>query len=173
MGCRLAMVTMAVLVVMLQLQPSQSMDVQWIPADADGPLPMSSDYRQKLAELCKHIMPKGGVGEAEFSPDVPKEKQKVILKLCKKLRTSQRASDRTHDEPASIFWLLLLVAGIGFLGYQRAAPGSPLQSYRSKKLLGKGKKLDQGSMSSEEAQKAREARLQRFEKKDNNTPIVD
>ena len=52
---------------------------QWIPGDADGPLPLSKDFRDKLSGLCK-ILEQGG------RVDVSKERHATIKRMCAKLR---------------------------------------------------------------------------------------
>ena len=47
--------------------------LQWIPSDPDGPLPMSSVYRDKLDILCSSIE----IGRG-FPPDIPPEKRQVL-----------------------------------------------------------------------------------------------
>jgi hypothetical protein len=37
------------------VQHAYSLDVNWLPADADGPLPQSEKYRSSLRQLCQRL----------------------------------------------------------------------------------------------------------------------
>jgi len=140
--------------------------MQWLPEDADGPLPMSKIHRDKLAELCNTIEKVGGPG---LPPDVPPSKAATIRSMCKRLRDAEQASG-DKDGPASPFFFVLLVIGVAFIIYHRTVPG-PLQSYRARKIYKKqptkpGDASGGGAgMTAEQLQAARDARLSRFEAK--------
>ena len=54
-------------------------DVSWIPADPDGPLPLSKAYRENLKRLCDVVR------TVKPLPPSIVEKLPVIEKLCAKL----------------------------------------------------------------------------------------
>ena len=57
-------------------------DVSWIPADPDGPLPLSKAYRENLKRLCDVVR------TVKPLPPSIVEKLPVIEKLCAKLEAS-------------------------------------------------------------------------------------
>ena len=62
------------------------LDVSWIPNDPDGPLPLSSNYRNALGKLCVLI------SSGQTLPPEIKSKLVIIEKLCSKLRSSEGLS---------------------------------------------------------------------------------
>ena len=61
-------------------------DVSWIPADPDGPLPLSKAYRENLKRLCDVVR------TVKPLPPSIVAKLPVIEKLCAKLEASSGAS---------------------------------------------------------------------------------
>jgi hypothetical protein len=62
-------------------QHAVGLDVNWLPADADGPLPLSLAYRENLRKLCV------ATEEGSSVPNtIQQADQKKIIKLCAKLR---------------------------------------------------------------------------------------
>ena len=61
-------------------------DVSWIPADPDGPLPLSKAYRENLKRLCVVVR------TVKPLPPSIVAKLPVIEKLCAKLEASSGAS---------------------------------------------------------------------------------
>ena len=59
---------------------AKAMDVSFIPSDPDGPLPLSSSYRESLRKLCD-IMDK----KKTIPPEL-EAKKAVMKKLCVRLR---------------------------------------------------------------------------------------
>ena len=59
-------------------------DLSWIPADGEGPLPLSTSYRQQLARLCD-IIESGSA----LPPSIA-ERRSDIEKMCAKLRVAER-----------------------------------------------------------------------------------
>lgn len=79
---RVGLLVLALLALLLS-QGALALDVSWIPADPDGPLPLSTKYRAALKQLCT-IM--------ETSSKVPPEleaKKEVMKKLCRRLREDE------------------------------------------------------------------------------------
>eukprot|EP00670_Eutreptiella_braarudii_P004226 CAMPEP_0174304370 /NCGR_PEP_ID=MMETSP0809-20121228/60749_1 /TAXON_ID=73025 ORGANISM="Eutreptiella gymnastica-like, Strain CCMP1594" /NCGR_SAMPLE_ID=MMETSP0809 /ASSEMBLY_ACC=CAM_ASM_000658 /LENGTH=180 /DNA_ID=CAMNT_0015410591 /DNA_START=17 /DNA_END=559 /DNA_ORIENTATION=- len=63
-----------------------ALDVSWIPADPDGNLPLSTNYRDSLRKLC-HKFDRG-----DFLSHLPHQKKATVVKLCLKLK-----EDDAHD----------------------------------------------------------------------------
>lgn len=76
---RTHLIVLSTLLLALRLMIVNSLDASWIPTDAEGPLPLSSKYRDSLRQLCTLI--KSG---KTLPADVQAQK-KIIKKLCKKL----------------------------------------------------------------------------------------
>ena len=43
---------LGLLLIVLAAQPAHSLDLTWLPADPEGPLPLSQAYRDSLERLC-------------------------------------------------------------------------------------------------------------------------
>jgi len=120
-----------------------------------------------------------------FADSLPNDKRKTIRSMCRRLREAEQAEREGYDyikhkQPASKLWFVFLLMGIGTIWYYRIKDGSPIQSYWSRKrkeartnrqrltALRKngGVMADAGdgpSLTKEEKERARAARLQRFE----------
>jgi hypothetical protein len=61
---------------------ASSLDVSWLPSDADGPLPLSTNYRKALGKLCVMI------SSGQKLPPEMNSKLHIIKKLCEKLESS-------------------------------------------------------------------------------------
>lgn len=75
-----------IILFLCQIPSHSSIDVSWLPADADGPLPLSTNYRIALGKLCALI--KSG---QPMPPEI-REKEKVLNIWCKKLQSSSSIS---------------------------------------------------------------------------------
>jgi hypothetical protein len=139
---------------------------QWIPEDPDGPLPMSRDYRDKLAVLCDLI--KSGSG---LSADITPQKDASIRRMCSKLRESRRSQSAGPDlgEPGGgggIFTALVICAA-GYYFFTRAQP-RPVAERRGNRPDTRHQSTPGGSGAlggggnNLTPQELREARLQRF-----------
>ena len=62
----------------------QAMDVSFIPSDPDGPLPLSSNYRESLRKLCD-IMDKN----KPIPPEL-EAKKAVMKRLCVRLKKDDK-----------------------------------------------------------------------------------
>lgn len=83
-------ITMYIIIVLLgTLWSSTAFDVNWIPADSDGPLPVSEAYRDSLRKLCT-ILDSG-----EAIPQEAAHKRHVIDKMCSKLKQTDSFVDMT------------------------------------------------------------------------------
>lgn len=156
--------------------PASAINVDWIPADADGPLPASREFREKLLELCITLRK-----NVDFADALPDHKRKTVRSMCRRLREAELAERGAYDyavnqEPASRLWMGFLFAGIALIWYYRLKPGSPIESYWSKKRKAARKErlrltrqhyagqAGQGpALSEEEMERARQARLERFQ----------
>ena len=75
---------MLIALVAVAPRPAHSLDLTWLPADPDGPLPLSQSYRDSLERLCVLVE-----GPSPLPPDIV-AKRELIEKLCVKLRRGQR-----------------------------------------------------------------------------------
>lgn len=100
------------LVLLFAVQSSLAIELNWLPADPDGPLPLSSKYRKSLQSLCKLI--KSG---STLSSDV-EEKRDVLVKLCAKLDAAEAVSETDYASPLGGYRitkkLLFIAAGVLF-----------------------------------------------------------
>merc|ERR1719478_1619637 len=88
-------VALVALAACLLAPPAAAVNLDWIPADPDGPLPASREYRDRLFQLCI-AMRKTPAFFAEIDPS----KQTVIRSLCRRLREAERA-ERLPSEYAA------------------------------------------------------------------------
>ncbi|KAJ1491745.1 hypothetical protein T484DRAFT_1932611 [Baffinella frigidus] len=174
----LALSTTLLVIVALCAPLAHAMDVSWIPSDPDGPLPMSSVFRDKLDILCSTIEIGRGLPQ-----NIPPEKRQAVNSMCTKLRAQvggkqNRARNNLffHGdgvEGASPLWILVLIAGVGYIMYLRVTPSS-ITSFRTKKRWKEAAKRKrdrereianggEGTMTPEESAQAREARLVKFD----------
>lgn len=63
------------------VQHTYSLDVNWLPADADGPLPQSEKYRSSLRQLCQRLEAKDSQA---FAKDVISQRP-YVKTMCKRL----------------------------------------------------------------------------------------
>ena len=76
-------ISFVLLCFLLFLSHSLGFKLDWLPSSADGPLPLSSSYRNKLRRLCQQI--EGRVQEGRsLAPEI-EDKREVIDKMCAKL----------------------------------------------------------------------------------------
>jgi len=101
----------------LLVATTAAFDVSWIPADPEGPLPLSKAYREQLRRLCDVVR--------TVSPLPPSivEKLPVIEKLCEKL-----------DAAAASSGPLSALSSLRFAGVV-AAGAWAWHSYQSKGLI--------------------------------------
>jgi hypothetical protein len=87
----------------------QSIDVSWIPSDIDGPLPLSSKFRNSLEKLCKIL------SSGESIPPEVKLKEKVIQSMCKKLQPTNTylglLSERLYASPYREIFVSCVIIG--------------------------------------------------------------
>ena len=65
----------------------RGLDVSWIGSDADGPLPLSENYRQSLRSLCVLMQ-----GNSRLPPEL-EAKRTVLDTMCIKLKTEEESLD--------------------------------------------------------------------------------
>lgn len=139
----------------LQSMLSWGIDVSWLPSDPDGPLPVSTKYRDALRKLCK-ILHSGS--------KLPKElilKRRVLENMCKKMDiadTNVKSSSFNFPFRKNIFALLGIGGGSYLLWMHRETIHKVVVSIwrqsKSQKVLGKS--------TAEYADDIRKARLKRF-----------
>ena len=66
--------------------PVSALELNWLPADPDAPLPYSSEFRRKLGKLCTIVEDR----PVESQPPELVAKREHLLKLCAQLRQGQR-----------------------------------------------------------------------------------
>ena len=91
----------AVLVLLLSLMWSRALcfDVSWIPADPEGPLPLSKRYRDSLRRLCALV----DSSEAVPLPPEVEEIKPRLVRICARLRADDAAAGTA---PAKGGWAL-------------------------------------------------------------------
>lgn len=126
-----------------------SLDASWIPSDPDGPLPLSSAYRESLRKLCD-LLDKG-----QPLPTEIEKKKKVIAKLCKRLEADKIIGD--SDKPITITAVATVLGfgGATFLWWNRRSIGHFISGIFNR---GRGIPLP----SPEQIRLAREARMRHF-----------
>ena len=123
-----------------------ALDVSWLPADIDGPLPLSSNYRVALRKLCDLL------AENKNIPAELEIKRDVVSSLCSKLESSEKYSGEApwlNGSPPSYLLYSALVVGGGAAFFMWARRG------------GFGRRVDGASKSSNA--EIREARLKKFD----------
>lgn len=73
---------LAVLLAVASVPVGRAFDLSWIPADGEGPLPLSRQYRDQLARLCDVIEGK----DASALPPSIAARLPDIVRMCAKLR---------------------------------------------------------------------------------------
>ena len=125
---------------------TEALDLTWIPADKDGPLPMSARFRDKLRQLCLH----------ESLPAIrDKAKRKQAKKMCKQLEEADNRSTLGLDSESGSYLFLALVAAAALVvfGQQREQP--PIQEPAAPSV----------SATAAQTAEARAARLRAFEER--------
>jgi len=98
--------------VFLFIYPTFPLDSSWIPADSNGPLPLSQNYLDQLRPLCNLLKdPTASI------PARIKDNEKNIQDLCKQLDWIDSQSKDADDH---VYWLegvglVLMLAGIGYI----------------------------------------------------------
>jgi hypothetical protein len=146
-----------------------ALDVSWIPTDAnDGPLPLSTKYRNNLRKLCNMMK----------QPNPPPEllaKATALKKMCQRLESDDRnvaSSSGDGSLTANLRTVVLIgLAGIGISYYAWQERRMIIRTVRSwiKPLFSRATKRyrlggddDVPDISSSNDQMLREARLKRF-----------
>jgi len=75
-----------------------SLDVNWLPAEADGPLPLSEKYRSSLRQLCTRLADKNS---QSFAEDVEKTRPNIKT-MCKRLAEDDLASGTGASSAAGL-----------------------------------------------------------------------
>jgi hypothetical protein len=119
-------------------------ELSWIPADGDGPLPMSAKYRDALDRLC--VLDQ----EGSLPSSIPKDKQVAIRKQCVKLRKAGSAS--VPDSISSVAGVVLMIGGALFFFVQSRKPAGATAD--------PARPASQATAEQQDA--ARQARLERF-----------
>ena len=90
-----------------------AIDVSWIPADPNGPLPLSKNYRNALAKLC---------ALEKLPPSVPASKRQTVKQLCRKLRASESSDVSFISEHGfKVIVFLIALAAIPQQWYQNVS----------------------------------------------------
>lgn len=89
------------------LSNAGGLDLTWIPADADGPLPVSENYRDALTKLCTIIK-----GKEQLAPELIGKKE-IIERMCVKLSMSKNAS--VGPSNPSVGYAVAALLGFGTL----------------------------------------------------------
>jgi hypothetical protein len=148
------MVSFFGILLLFSLQNVLSLDVNWVPSDPEGPLPLSSKYRKDLSKLCQLI---------EKNKPLPKKiknEKETIAKLCQKLKDSNE-SIVEDSSLASPFLIYLLVAGgILYVFYSNKEKFMKIFTKQN------GLSSKSVSLSSQDSSLAREARLKKFDRID-------
>ena len=63
-----------------------ALELKWLPADPDAPLPLSSEFRRKLGKLCTIVEDR----PVSSQPPELVAKREHLLKLCAQLRQGRR-----------------------------------------------------------------------------------
>lgn len=132
------------------------LDLSWIPADGDGPLPLSASYRASLRKLCAMIEGNDG---SPLSPEL-EAKRGALSVMCKKLAASDAHTD-SDSAPTNTRSALYGIVGLGLIGgsyYLWTSRGSAFTSaFSSGRTLGSSP-----ATASSGADAVREARLKKF-----------
>ena len=129
------------------------LDVSWLPADADGPLPLSANYRAALSKLCDLMHGKDG----SIVPKEIESKRVLINSLCAKLAREQVYSQHSNSPLQNKFVIAAISAAIVGGGVYMIWPSG--FGRRLSSQLGISGKI---GVSTAESIAIREARLQKF-----------
>jgi hypothetical protein len=98
----------AIFVIAIQSSLVFAINVSWLPDDANAPLPLSSNFRNKLRSLCE----KGENSHRQIDP----KKQVVLKEMCKKLRKDDAnilgAEEDDKQALRAKLILLIIICGV-------------------------------------------------------------
>jgi hypothetical protein len=135
------------LLVLCCLSGAVALDLKWIPAHADGPLPMSAKFRDQLRKLC---------AIEKLPPSIPKAKRAVIRKMCKQLKEADsRTTLELAAENGSPLVFLACLAGTILYLYSQQQQATEITD----------PKAPTESATSAQTSAAREARLKMYEER--------
>lgn len=102
---------LTLLIVLILSALTNAINVNWLPDDANAPLPLSSSFRQKLRSLCK----KQADGDRALSSSIIGRKTVVLTEMCKKLkRDDDNIAGAEEDDKKAIrqvgFYMLIMMA---------------------------------------------------------------
>lgn len=87
---------------------SWALNVDWIPSDPDGPLPLSTKFRDSLRKLCEIIEKK----DKQLPPELT-EKKAILVKLCARLRADDSNISYSDNSAVSSKRVMLVLLGLG------------------------------------------------------------
>ena len=130
-----------------------ALDVSWLPADAEGPLPLSASYRAKLRKLCSMT---------SLPPELAASKRQTLRTMCSKLAAydaNVAGSSPAGGGAALLPVLALLAAGVAYLyaSSTKPAPGFAAPGFTAPPAM---------PASQAQVDAARTARLRRFANED-------
>ena len=138
---------------LLLLVCASALDVSWLPADAEGPLPLSASYRAKLRTLCSM---------KSLPPELANSKRRTLRTMCSKLAADDAnvAGSPSGGGTAMLPALALLAAGAAYLyasSTKAPAPGFAAPGFTAPPAM---------PASQAQVDAARTARLRRFANED-------
>lgn len=71
-------------------------DVNWLPAEADGPLPLSEKYRSSLRELCQRLADTRTKKSRAFAAEIESKKPSVLT-MCRRLAEDDLSSGSSSN----------------------------------------------------------------------------
>ncbi len=119
------MATIRHLLVVCGVMGASALDLTWLPADPDGPLPLSTKFRESLARLCD-IAEGDGAKPPELVAKLPE-----VLRLCEQLRASQRVARAPRRLPR---FLTAGLVGVGAWAYTDFAARGPTHKWLTRGL---------------------------------------
>jgi hypothetical protein len=142
----------------LTVDYATGLDLSWIPADGDGPLPLSASYRASLRRLCGMMEGRDGT----ISPEL-EEKKAVLMTMCKKLASSDAHTDGGYDA-VNTRSALYGIVGLGIIGGSYYLWTTRARSFVTNPLFSRAQSpLSSSGVSNAESMNAlREARLKKF-----------
>eukprot|EP00667_Euglena_gracilis_P027677 EG_transcript_34409 len=87
-----------------------AIDVSWIPADPEGPLPLSAAYREQLGRLCHRL------ASGQPLPPEVRSRSAALTKLCQQLVASE-VDPPTEPNVLPVLFLLFVLGGMAYLFY--------------------------------------------------------
>jgi len=138
----------------LALSIASALDVSWLPADPEGPLPVSKEFRDKLRSLCNSLSP-------SFLSSLSVTKRDQITKMCAQLAVADSAASGGNSfEMGGSFWLLILAGCLAAYFYRTGRfPGSLFQ--RLQTATGKVLNTNNNTINTDRDQ-IRAARVRKF-----------